>query len=211
MAPLQRLASIIAVAIAVLAAWNIVLGSDVVQRFISRDGGSAKDRQFAYSIFFEHVKEFLVLGGGSASSKDFALQHGSQLSFENPFMSYAFEYGLLAALFYFGVQVVIVARSLLQQPERRDGSRFLSLTALVAVVITQSFSSQQGASAMLLWLVLALASGPAAGQFLSTRELQAPSGTAQVDTGVLSRRPSAAAQERRRKGRTSPQLPASGN
>jgi hypothetical protein len=192
LAPLKRLASLIVVAIALLGAWNILLGSDVVQRFISDDSGSTAGRQVAIGIFFEHMKQFLVLGGGSATSKVFAVQHGSEQSFENQFMSYTVDYGLLAALFYFGVQVVIVARSFLQKPEHRDGSRFLSLTALVAVVMTQSFSSQQSASAMLLWLVLALASGPTAGRFLSTRESQASSSAAHVATGVrLSRRPSA--------------------
>ena len=187
--PLQRLAPLTVVAVAAVWMWNILLGSNAMQRFNS-DGGSARDRQVVYGIFMDHMTEFFAIGGGSASSKDFALEHGSLLSFENPLMSYTVDYGFLAALFYVGVQLAIVARSFMHRPERRRGSIFVSLTALVAIVITQSFS-QQAADAMLLWLVLALASGPAAGQRSALGQLRAP---VQVAAGAGGGRPQSSGQ-----------------
>jgi hypothetical protein len=177
MAPLQRLLSIVVVAIAVVGTWSIVAESTVVQRVITDDGSTA-GREVAYGVFFEHINEFLILGGGSASAKTFAAEHGSPLSFENPIMVYTADFGLVAALVYFGVQLAIAARAF-SQAERRDGATFLALTAVVTIGVTQSFSSlaTQSASAMLLWWVLALASVQGAREPLQAGGAPAPTST----------------------------------
>src|SRR4029078_11539750 len=74
-APFKRLASIIVVAIAVFGTWSILIGSDVVQRVMA-DDGSAAQRKVAYGIFFEHMNEFFILGGGSETSGALPLQLG---------------------------------------------------------------------------------------------------------------------------------------
>ena len=171
---LRRLASIAAIAIGALLTWDELVGSNVVRRFISTnsaDDESAVLRRVAYGVFFEHLHEFLMYGGGTASNFDYAREHGSRLSFENPIMAYTADFGLLAALLFFGVQAVIAVRAFRYQ-KGPDGSIFLAMTAVAVIALTQggSFVASNDASAMLLWLVLGLASAPSA--------LSAPNGQA---------------------------------
>jgi hypothetical protein len=178
---LRRLVSIAAVAIGALLTWDALVGSNVVHRFISTDDESARLRRVAYGVFFEHVHGFLIYGGGTASNFDYAREHGSPLSFENPIMQYTVDFGLLAALLFFGVQAVIAVRAFRHQ-KGPDGSIFLAMTAVAAIVVTQGGSSlaTNDASAMLLWLVLALASAPSARDPWPARESLLPSSNLRV-------------------------------
>jgi hypothetical protein len=167
---LRRAAPIAVVPIITFLLWRYLIEADIVQRLLAGDGSDTA-RQSADTVFFDNVHELLIWGGGSSSNFVFAQQHGSSVSFENPFMQYTADFGMLAALLYFGAQLAIAVRAfLLRQGD--DGSRFLAMTAVVVIVGTQAFSSiaAPGAAAMLLWLMLALASGPNAREPAVTTE-----------------------------------------
>ncbi|MBJ7336719.1 O-antigen ligase family protein [Mycolicibacterium sp.] len=155
---LRRIASFIAIATVALVSWRILIDLNITHRLMAGDG-SIEVRQAAYRVFFDNANDLLLWGGGSSSNYTFAQQHGSPASFENPFMAYTADFGMLAALLYFGTQLAIAVRALIYR-RVGDGSGFVAITAVVAIVGTQAFSSlaAPGASAMLLWWILALAS-----------------------------------------------------
>lgn len=173
---LRRATPIAVVSIFAFFLWRYVVEADIIQRLLAGDG-SDTSRQSAYSVFFDNLHELLFWGGGSSSNFIFAQQHGSPVSFENPFMQYTADFGMLAALLYFGAQLTIAVRAFLVR-QGVDSSRLLAMTAMVAIAGTQAFSSlaAPGATAMLLWFILALASGAHARGSAVTTERPAPSG-----------------------------------
>lgn len=124
----------------------------IYQRFLN-DRGSGLARTDAYASFADQVLNFLWLGGGANAAGQAAAQSGLTTSFENPFIIFAINFGLVGALAYFGAQAMMIIRGF---TSLRD--RWLLAPALVAAILVQTYSSlaTESAAAMILWGTIGL-------------------------------------------------------
>lgn len=130
------------------------------------DTGSTDARSAAWSFFLAHWHRFVVFGDGITTSFSVAKVGGLSTSLESAYLMYAVGVGAIVTTVYFGVQVVILLRSL-------AGSRLrgVLLSGLIVLIIPQTFSSL-GVDTLcgpLLWVVLALA---AAGSLPEVRAVE---------------------------------------
>lgn len=128
------------------------LGSGVMERF-ANDGGSSSARFTAIDAFIARASEFAVLGWGNSGGDLFRQQEGLNSSLESAFLIFAVNYGIPFAIGYFAIAVAVIAIG----RDPLGGSRVAAITSLVMV---QTFSSiaTTSASAVLVWVLVALAS-----------------------------------------------------
>ncbi len=144
---------------AVVYAASSALSSGVTARF-NNDTGSAGARGAAFSYFFEHMNTWLLFGQGFTSNYAVAANAGLQTSFENSFVMYSIDLGVIFAVLYFGT-IVALSLASVGQPNLRG----LTFAAIICLALPQTFTSL-GADTFvgpLVWIVLALTSSPTPG------------------------------------------------
>lgn len=142
------------------------------------DTGSADARGAAWSFFLANWDRFVVFGDGISTSFSVAKVGGLSTSLESAYLMYAVGVGAIVATGYFGVQVVILLRSL-NGPRMRG----VLLSGLIVLIIPQTFSSL-GVDTLcgpLLWVVLALAAAGSLPEVRAAQREQPPA--ADVDPG----------------------------
>lgn len=101
MSPVGRIVTAVGAAAGIYALASSALASGVLDR-IDDDGGSAAGRADAYGYVLSNLESFWFTGHGLGSHYDVARTAGLGTSFESSFLMYAVDFGVLAALAYFG-------------------------------------------------------------------------------------------------------------
>lgn len=124
-----------------------------ISRFTTDDGGSASVRTQTLQWFAQHVGDTWWLGDGFGQSFKVAAGAGFGTSFENSFVMYSIDMGLVLTLLYFGLLLAAVITGL-----RRGSVRGPAMAALAAVVVPQTFSalSVRSTCAAIIWMVCAM-------------------------------------------------------
>jgi hypothetical protein len=150
--PWQRLVLVSAAIATPITMWSAFASSDTYNRFVN-DGGSAGARTTAAGVFFSQGLGYLFHGGGSGYSFIFGANTHLTTSLENPFLMYTLDFGLIPTILYFGPMFWLV----MSASYRRE-CLHITFAATAAIVLTLSFSSiaAEGASAFVLWTILAL-------------------------------------------------------
>lgn len=125
---------------------------------VADDTGSAAARSYAWSYFLDHLADFSWLGGGMGSSYNTSDKAGIGTSFENSFVMYAIDLGLIPAVMYFGVMLACCIRAF---RDRVSGGLPLAAAAAFIAPLTFSGLSSRSAASCLVWVVFAAAAyGP---------------------------------------------------
>jgi hypothetical protein len=119
---------------------------------IADDTGSAAARGFAWSYFLEHLADFSWLGAGMGASYNVADRAGLGTSFENSFVMYAIDLGLIPALMYFGAMVACLVTAV---RNRVDGGLPVAAAAAFIAPLTFSALSSRAVASCLVWVVFA--------------------------------------------------------
>jgi len=138
------------------AATALLVSSPLVEGVTARlanDTGSAQARGLALEYFLTRWADYAVAGQGIGSSYRVAVQAGLETSFENPILMYSIDFGILFAVLYFGMMLVLVVRNLAWHDYRG-----LTLAGILAVVVPQTYSSlaTRSAAGIVVWTVLAM-------------------------------------------------------
>lgn len=159
------------------------LVSNAISRFTTDDNGSASVRTQTLQWFGQHVGETWWLGDGFGQSFKVASGAGFGTSFENSFVMYSIDMGLVLTVLYFGLMVAATITGL------RSGSvRGLAMAATAAVLVPQTFSalSVRSTCAAVIWMVCAMCVFQPRS---NTRTVARPAGQARRVPGVRSARP----------------------
>lgn len=150
----ERSMGVVALAVGAVVALRSGLAEGILFRVQVDDGNSSFQRSIAFEYAKDNIERFLFLGNGWGST--FGLK-GSILrtSLENGFLTMAFDVGVIAVA---GLAVVILMH-LRPLFSANYGSRSAALAVLVAVALATSYSGlvTMSASAIVLWLVMSLA------------------------------------------------------
>lgn len=135
---------------------TLILSSPLVEGVAARladDTGSAEARTLALEYFLARWTDYAVAGLGIGSSYRVAVQAGLETSFENPILMYSIDFGILFAVLYFGLMLVILVRN-----SAWHEYRGLTLAGLFAVLIPQTYSSlaTRSVAGIVVWTVLAM-------------------------------------------------------
>lgn len=124
-----------------------------LQDRIANDAGSAAARTTALDYFSTHWTDTVFAGGGIDSSFRLANAVGLRSSFENAFVMYAIDIGVIFALVYL---FALAGLAILSARRDRSGAWF---STLVLIVISMTFSSLEVETLLgpLLFLLLAVA------------------------------------------------------
>ncbi|AZZ51154.1 hypothetical protein [Rathayibacter] len=169
-----RLAALGAMAGALLVYLNSTFATGLAEKLVD-DTGSANARTLAVQAILGDWAEYGVVGTGSGSSFDVARSLGLRTSFENPFLMYMVDFGLLSTFVYFGAMTLAV---LWRGARVTPGGQVAGVLVLLAVQTYSSVASNTSAGA-LLWLAVAFA----ARDMITTRPTENI-----VDTPLSSRR-----------------------
>lgn len=147
-----RLAALAAMAGALLLYVNSTLATGLAEKLVD-DTGSANARTLAVQAILGDWTTYAVVGGGSGISFDVARALGLRTSFENPFLMYMVDFGLLATILYFGAMALAMLR-----PGSRStpGGRAAGILVFAAVQTYSSVASSSSAGAI-LWIAIAFA------------------------------------------------------
>jgi len=148
-----RLALATLVGSAALVAWRAGYFDAFAQR-VTDDTGSSAARGSAWDYFLGHIADFSGVGRGMGASYDVSGSAGLGTSFENSFIMFSIDLGLLPAIMYFGVMCACCVRAF-----RQCAHLALPLAATAALIAPQTFSglSSQSVASCLVWLVFAMA------------------------------------------------------
>lgn len=126
--------------------------SNVLER-VADDSGSADARAIAITYFMKHVGQYVWMGGGLDSSFQVSDALGLDTSFENAFMMYVIDLGLVVAIMYLAVMVMASARAF-----RRNAPPGLAGAAIAALIVPETFSALSGSTAApaMVWAVFAM-------------------------------------------------------
>ncbi len=125
---------------------------------VADDTGSAAARSYAWAYFLDHLADFSWLGAGMGSSYNTSDQAGLGTSFENSFVMYAIDLGLIPAVMYFGVMLACTIRAF---RNRAEGGLPLAVAAAFIAPFTFSGLSSRSVASCLVWVVFAAAAyGP---------------------------------------------------
>jgi hypothetical protein len=115
---------------------------------------SSNLRQEAYSYIGSHLGEYLITGGGYASS--FALKNSGTIrsSLENGYLMLAVDIGIIAALVYLFVQLRVVSQSLASRQSLPS-----ALGAIAAIGMASTFSSiaTRSSALVVVWMAVCMA------------------------------------------------------
>lgn len=130
--------------------------SDVLNAVGARfgeDGGSAELRGVALQYFSENWVNYFIVGDGMGASYLVADRAGLSSSFENSFIMYCIDLGVIVTIVYFGIMVLVVLERALRSSERS-----LWLCGAVVVIVPQTFSalSTHTAAGVIVWFSLGL-------------------------------------------------------
>ncbi len=152
--PAAKVLSVVVVVVAGFLAATSALISGVTER-LANDTGSSLARTAALDYFINHIWQFLFAGGGIGSSYQAADVAGLTTSLESSILIYAVDIGVVFAFLYFGIQLVIVARSF-----GRSTVPGLAFAGLAVVIVPQTYNAlgAQTFAGILLWTVLGMAS-----------------------------------------------------
>ena len=139
------------------------LGAGILSR-IANDTGSSDARASAVQFFSTQWQQYVASGDGLTAGYLVAARGGLITSFESSVVMYAVGIGILATAFYFGVQVVIVARNAWWQSRNRGllVAPGALLSGVVMLILPQTYSALASPvlAGALLWFVMALVSRP---------------------------------------------------
>jgi hypothetical protein len=121
---------------------------------IADDTGSAAARGFAWTYFLEHLADFSWLGAGLGASYNVSDRAGLGTSFENSFVMYAIDLGLIPALMYFGAMLACCITAV---RNRVGGGLPVAAAAAFIAPLTFSALSSRAAASCLVWVIFAAA------------------------------------------------------
>lgn len=147
-----RLAALAAMAGALLLYVNSTLATGLAEKLVD-DTGSANARTLAVQAILGDWATYAIAGGGSGVSFDVARSLGLRTSFENPFLMYMVDFGLLATALYFGAMAVTALR---RGPRSTPGGQAAGILVFIAVQTYSSVASNSSAGAI-LWIAIAFA------------------------------------------------------
>lgn len=147
-----RLAALGALAGALVVYVSSTVSDGLAEKLVD-DTGSAGARGLAIRAVLENWQDFALTGRGTGSNYQTARDLGLRTSFENPFMMYMVDFGLIATVVYFGALAIAVLR-----PGTRatPGGRAAGLLVLAAVQTYSSVGSNSAVGAV-MWLAIAFA------------------------------------------------------
>ncbi|GGF12869.1 hypothetical protein [Subtercola lobariae] len=149
-----RLAIGVGAVVLVVIVFTTSIGTSVLTRLTTDDGGSSGARNDAWSLFFQIAHQFTIFGGGITSSYTVGLNGGLATSFESAIIMYSIDFGILFAVVYFGVLAVLSLRGLGKGHLPGAG---LSAAFVVGAVQTFSSVGSGTAAGMFMWMFAAIA------------------------------------------------------
>lgn len=136
--------------VAALAGWRAGVLDPVLGRF-EDDAASNELRGIAYAWFGEHWTEHVFSFQGMGSSFSVGKQAGLTTSFESAFIMYAIDFGLVGAVTFFGLLLLLALKT--------DRPPYIRIAAVTAIVLPMGFSSLaiDSAAGCTVWYAVALA------------------------------------------------------
>lgn len=147
----KYLTFLLLVAAGYLAAGSVIAAG--VQNRIVNDTGSTLARSAAWEFFFSHWTDYFFSGDGVSSSYVVSKSAGLQSSFESSIIMYSIDIGIMFALLYFGVQAMLVLRSL-----GTGTPKGAIIVGLVLIIVPQTYSAlaAESLAGPLLWVALSV-------------------------------------------------------
>jgi hypothetical protein len=165
-----RIVSAAVAGVAALGAIRMGLAAGLLER-VADDTGSAEARAIARAYALDYLRENWWIGEGLNSSFAVSESAGLDTSFENALIMYSIDLGLVVALLYFLVMVLVAARAF-----NRRSPVGLAGAVLAALIAPQAFSALSGSTAApaMVWTVLAMAGFHALAQKAPRRPVTHP-------------------------------------
>ena len=138
--------------LAAVSLWPALASGGLGGRFGEAGQGSNDARNAAVALWIDVAPTFLFVGDGGGSSYLVTSAAGLGSSFENPFLMYTVDFGLIASAMYFVAQIIFVVRLF------RTWGATTGMSALVVFILSQGSVTVATESIFgpLIWLVYAV-------------------------------------------------------
>nr|WP_246328317.1 O-antigen ligase family protein [Curtobacterium pusillum] len=130
------------------------VASTVTDR-LEDDGGSSSARLKSFGLAVEQWGDTLIIGRGFGASEQVTRNALIGTTFENPFLMFSVDFGLVATVLFFGALITLLLAGRTGRPGRVRGSRTAAFLVLVSIFGFNSLSTNAPIG-VLLFVLLAL-------------------------------------------------------